>query len=119
MKSSSLSLGDAADGDVDDASARARTRTPCKHELTRRSHASSSRRCSSTRPSRIRSRSPRSWSPAAPRACPGFVEELERLVRARVRVGRPAAAAGRRVARGLTRDDLRPLAVAIGLGVER
>ena len=49
---------------------------------------------------------------------PGLVEELERLVRARIRVADPLAAvdASQEV---LTRDDLASLAVAIGLGVER
>ena len=49
---------------------------------------------------------------------PGLVEELERLVRARIRVADPLAAvdASQEV---LSRDDLASLAVAIGLGVER
>jgi type IV pilus assembly protein PilM len=49
---------------------------------------------------------------------PGVVDELERLVRARVRLADPLAAvnAGGDVE---SRDDLGSLAVAIGLGVER
>jgi type IV pilus assembly protein PilM len=49
---------------------------------------------------------------------PGLVEELERLVRARVRLADPLAAvsAGNGVD---SRDDLGSLTVAIGLGVER
>jgi Tfp pilus assembly PilM family ATPase len=49
---------------------------------------------------------------------PGLVEELERLVRAKVRVADPLAAveASASVA---NRDDLGSFAVAIGLGVER
>jgi type IV pilus assembly protein PilM len=49
---------------------------------------------------------------------PGLVEELERLVRARVRLADPLTAVS--AAGGLeTRDDLGSLTVAIGLGVER
>ena len=48
----------------------------------------------------------------------GLVEELERLIRARVRSADPLAAV--RVAEGVAdRDDLASFAVAIGLGVER
>jgi type IV pilus assembly protein PilM len=49
---------------------------------------------------------------------PGLVEELERLVRARVRAADPLVAvqANGEIA---SRDDLASLAVAIGLGVER
>jgi type IV pilus assembly protein PilM len=49
---------------------------------------------------------------------PGLVDELERLVRARVRLADPLAAvnAGGGVE---SRDDLGSLAIAIGLGVER
>ncbi len=49
---------------------------------------------------------------------PGLVEELERLVRARIRVADPLAAVDAS-ADVLNRDDLASLAVAIGLGVER
>ena len=49
---------------------------------------------------------------------PGLVEELERLVRARIRVADPLAAVDAS-AEVLNRDDLASLAVAIGLGVER
>jgi type IV pilus assembly protein PilM len=49
---------------------------------------------------------------------PGLVEELERLVRARVRLADPLSAVT--AAGGVeSRDDLGSLAVAIGLGVER
>jgi hypothetical protein len=49
---------------------------------------------------------------------PGLVDELERLVRARVRLADPLTSvrAGGEVD---ARDDLGSLAVAIGLGVER
>ena len=49
---------------------------------------------------------------------PGLVEELERLVRARIRVADPLAAvqASDEI---VARDDLASFAVAIGLGVER
>lgn len=49
---------------------------------------------------------------------PGFAEELERLIRARVRVADPLSAV--HVARSelASRDDLSSLSVAIGLGVE-
>jgi type IV pilus assembly protein PilM len=49
---------------------------------------------------------------------PGLVDELERLVRARIRVADPLAAVDAS-AEVLGRDDLASLAVAIGLGVER
>jgi type IV pilus assembly protein PilM len=49
---------------------------------------------------------------------PGLVDELERLIKARVRVADPLAAV--QVAKAVsTRDDLASFAVAIGLGVER
>jgi hypothetical protein len=49
---------------------------------------------------------------------PGLVDELERLIRARVRLADPltAVSAGGGVD---SRDDLGSLTVAIGLGVER
>ena len=53
----------------DDDPANARARNAVKHELT--TLARSSPRFSSTRRSPIRSRSRRSWSPAAQRGCPG------------------------------------------------
>jgi type IV pilus assembly protein PilM len=49
---------------------------------------------------------------------PGFVEELERLVRARVRTADPLAAV-QADANIAARNDLASLAIAIGLGVER
>jgi type IV pilus assembly protein PilM len=49
---------------------------------------------------------------------PGFVEELERLVRARVRPADPLAAV-QADANFSARNDLASLAIAIGLGVER
>ena len=49
---------------------------------------------------------------------PGVVEELERLVRARVRVADPLAAVKVDSPEIASRDDLASLAVAIGLGVE-
>jgi Tfp pilus assembly PilM family ATPase len=49
---------------------------------------------------------------------PGLPEELERLIRARVRAADPLA--GVRAEPGAaSRDDLASLAVAIGLGVEQ
>jgi type IV pilus assembly protein PilM len=49
---------------------------------------------------------------------PGLVDELERLIKARVRVADPLAAV--QVAKAVSgRDDLASFAVAIGLGVER
>jgi type IV pilus assembly protein PilM len=49
---------------------------------------------------------------------PGLVEELEKLIRARVRTADPLTAV--RVSDGVSdRDDLASLAIAIGLGVER
>jgi len=49
---------------------------------------------------------------------PGFVEELERLVRARVRLADPLSAV-QADANLSARNDLASLAIAIGLGVER
>jgi type IV pilus assembly protein PilM len=49
---------------------------------------------------------------------PGFVEELERLVRARVRVADPLSAV-QADANIAARNDLPSLAIAIGLGVDR
>lgn len=49
---------------------------------------------------------------------PGFVEELERLIRARVRVADPLAAVQVGAPDIAARDDLPSLAVAIGLGVD-
>jgi Tfp pilus assembly PilM family ATPase len=49
---------------------------------------------------------------------PGFVEELERLVRARVRVADPLSAV-QADANIAARNDLASLAIAIGLGVDR
>ena len=49
---------------------------------------------------------------------PGFIEELERLVRARVRPADPLSAV-QADANIAARDDLASLAIAIGLGVER
>ena len=49
---------------------------------------------------------------------PGLVEELERLIRARVRVADPLAAVAGRPPEIAERDDLASLAVAIGLGVD-
>jgi type IV pilus assembly protein PilM len=49
---------------------------------------------------------------------PGLVEELERLIRARVRVADPLAAVQVGAPEIADRDDLASLAVAIGLGVE-
>ena len=49
---------------------------------------------------------------------PGLVEELERLIRARVRVADPLAAVQVGASEIADRDDLASLAVAIGLGVE-
>jgi len=49
---------------------------------------------------------------------PGFVEELERLVRARVRVADPLSAV-QADANVSARTDLASLAIAIGLGVDR
>lgn len=50
---------------------------------------------------------------------PGFAEELERLVRARVRVADPAGSVAPERPALTERDDLSSLTVAIGLGVER
>ena len=83
----------------------------------RRSHASWSPRCASTRASPARSRSRRCWSPAARRSFRGLAEELERLTRVRVRRADPLA--GVQIADAVgARDDLASLAVAIGLGIE-
>jgi type IV pilus assembly protein PilM len=49
---------------------------------------------------------------------PGLVEELERLVRARIRVADPLVAVRPEGADIAARDDLASFAVAIGLGVE-
>ena len=49
---------------------------------------------------------------------PGFVEELERLVRARVRLADPLSAV-QADANIAARNDLASLAIAIGLGVDR
>jgi type IV pilus assembly protein PilM len=49
---------------------------------------------------------------------PGFVEELERLIRARVRVADPLAGVQVGATEIASRDDLASFAVAIGLGVE-
>jgi type IV pilus assembly protein PilM len=50
---------------------------------------------------------------------PGLVEELERLIRARVRVADPLAAIAISSTDIARREDLASLSVAIGLGVER
>jgi type IV pilus assembly protein PilM len=50
---------------------------------------------------------------------PGLAEELERLIRARVRIADPLAAVQVSSADIVKRDDLASLAIAIGLGVER
>ena len=50
---------------------------------------------------------------------PGFAEELERLVRARVRVADPVGSVAPERPAVTERDDLSSLTVAIGLGVER
>jgi type IV pilus assembly protein PilM len=49
---------------------------------------------------------------------PGFVEELERLIRARVRIADPLAAVQVGAPEVAARDDLASFAVAIGLGVD-
>ena len=49
---------------------------------------------------------------------PGFVEELERLVRARVRLADPLSAV-QADSNIMARNDLASLAIAIGLGVDR
>jgi type IV pilus assembly protein PilM len=49
---------------------------------------------------------------------PGFVEELERLVRARVRLADPLAAV-QADSNIMARNDLASMTIAIGLGVER
>jgi type IV pilus assembly protein PilM len=49
---------------------------------------------------------------------PGFVEELERLVRARVRLADPLSAV-QADSNVMARNDLASLAIAIGLGVDR
>jgi type IV pilus assembly protein PilM len=49
---------------------------------------------------------------------PGLIEELERLIRARVRVADPLAGVAVGASEITGRDDLASLAVAIGLGVE-
>jgi type IV pilus assembly protein PilM len=49
---------------------------------------------------------------------PGLVEELEKLVRARIRVADPLAGVKAEASEITSRDDLASLSVAIGLGVE-
>ena len=50
---------------------------------------------------------------------PGLAEELERLIRARVRAADPLVAASVPSRRVAARDDLASLAIAVGLGVEQ